>query len=131
MGVWTWFGRFLKKVSAITRCPLYTMSAIDKFHCLLALFINECLSKLVKEKKYCKIFGLITTLSLFIITIYKEISIISQNQLWNIQEKSKKKSIFRELVHFQTVLNRNLWTTNLLISALSKTVVLLPICEVF
>ena len=33
MRVWPWFGRFLRKVSAITRCPLYSMSAIDRFDC--------------------------------------------------------------------------------------------------
>ena len=33
MRVWPWFGRFHVKLSAITRCPLYSMSAIDKFGC--------------------------------------------------------------------------------------------------
>ena len=31
MRVWPWFGRFHEKVFVITRCPLYSMSAIDKF----------------------------------------------------------------------------------------------------
>ena len=33
MRVWPWFGQFHKKESAITRCPLYNMSAIDRFDC--------------------------------------------------------------------------------------------------
>ena len=33
MRVWTWFCQFLKKLSAITRCPLYSMSAIERFDC--------------------------------------------------------------------------------------------------
>ena len=33
MRVWPWFGRFLKKVSAVTRCLLYSISAIDRSDC--------------------------------------------------------------------------------------------------
>ena len=32
--VWPWFGWFLKKASAITRCPLYNMFAIGRFDCI-------------------------------------------------------------------------------------------------
>ena len=34
MRVWPWIGWFLKKVSVITRSPLYSMSAIDRFDCI-------------------------------------------------------------------------------------------------
>ena len=38
-----WFGRFFRKVFAITSCPLYVMSAIDRFDCI-PLLIFECLN---------------------------------------------------------------------------------------
>ena len=31
--VWPWFGQFCEKISAITRYPLYSMSATDKLDC--------------------------------------------------------------------------------------------------
>ena len=34
MRIWPWFDRFLKKLSAITRCLLYGMFAIDRFDCI-------------------------------------------------------------------------------------------------
>ena len=34
MRVWPWFCQFLKKVSTITGCPLYSMSTIDRFDCI-------------------------------------------------------------------------------------------------
>ena len=33
MRFWQWVGQFLKKVSVISRCPLCSMSAIDRFDC--------------------------------------------------------------------------------------------------
>ena len=33
MSLWQWFHPFLGKLSAIERCPLYSMSAIERFHC--------------------------------------------------------------------------------------------------
>ena len=34
-----WFGWFHKKVPATTRCPLYNMSAIDRFDCIYLLML--------------------------------------------------------------------------------------------
>ena len=44
MGVWLLFRQFLKKVSAASRCPLYSTSAIDRFDCTQCLLSNfvEC-----------------------------------------------------------------------------------------
>ena len=36
MRVGPWFGRFLKIMPPITRCPLYSMSAIDRFDCVMS-----------------------------------------------------------------------------------------------
>ena len=41
MRVWMWFCQFLKKVSIIIRCLLYSMSATDRFDCILVLLVNK------------------------------------------------------------------------------------------
>ena len=48
--LWAWFGRFLKKISAITRCPLYSMSAIDRFDCTNNLLVERFLIKLFIQR---------------------------------------------------------------------------------
>ena len=52
MRVWPWFDRFLKKVSAITRCPLNNMSAIDRFDCI-SLLLFHVTSNLIVTNKFC------------------------------------------------------------------------------
>ena len=38
------FGQFLENVFAITKCPLYSMSAIDRFDCIKVPCCNIMLS---------------------------------------------------------------------------------------
>ena len=40
MKVWPWLGWIREKVSAITRCPLYSMSTIDRFDCICKSTVN-------------------------------------------------------------------------------------------
>ena len=41
MRVWMQFCQFLRKVSTITRCLLYSMPATDGFDCILVLLVNK------------------------------------------------------------------------------------------
>ena len=41
MRVWPQFGRFFKKVSVITKYPLYSMSAIDRFDCIVNWLLEK------------------------------------------------------------------------------------------
>ena len=50
MRVWLWFGQFQEKVPGIKRCPpLYSISAIDRFDCIIHFINNEQFGDLSKE----------------------------------------------------------------------------------